>query len=447
MSKVDLIIRNGCIVNADSVFHGDIAVKNGKIIEISEAISMDTPTQMEIDALGLHILPGLIDTHVHFNEPGRTEWEGFETGSKSLAAGGVSTFFDMPLNSSPPTTTRDGFNLKQKAAEAKSIVDYRLWGGLVPENLDSLKDLHECGVIGFKAFMSNSGMDEFQHADDITLFQGMKKVAELGSILAVHAESDVITSQLANEMKNANRLSVRDYCESRPVFSEVEAVGRMIAYAEATGCKLHIVHASSGDVVKVVAEAKSRGIDVSVETCPHYLSLTIDDFEKIGPIAKCAPPLRELRHVESLWEALIKGDIDLIGSDHSPSPSSMKENQGDMFSVWGGISGAQSTLNVLLEEGYWKRNVSLEKIVEVTSTNPAKRFGLFPSKGTVSVESEADLTIIDLNKVLCLEKKDLHYRHKQSPYIGKTFRGKVMYTLVGGRIIHESGKEISRSNA
>ncbi|MFC4766452.1 allantoinase [Effusibacillus consociatus] len=437
----DLIIRNGQIVTEDGVITGDIAVLDQKIVQIGQ-ISPEMKAKLEMDATGLHVFPGLIDTHVHFNEPGRTEWEGLATGSSSLAAGGVTTFFDMPLNSSPPTTTPHGFRVKQEAADQKSILDYGLWGGLVPGNLDSLESLKECGVIGFKGFMSNSGIEEFLHVDDASLFQGMQKIAELDSIVALHAESDAITNSLAASYIAQGRRTARDYVASRPVLSEIEAVGRAATYAEITKCKLHIVHASSGEVVKRVTQAKQSGVDITVETCPHYLALNIEDLERLGGLAKCAPPLREQAHVESLWEALKSGEIDIIGSDHSPAPASMKAGSSydDIFSLWGGISGAQSTLNVMLEEGYWRRGIPLETIVRVTSTNPAKRFGLYPRKGTIAVGSDADLTLVDLEASFKLKAEDLFYRHAQSPYVGKTFRGTVLYTFLRGQVVFQKGE-------
>jgi allantoinase len=443
----DLIIRNGSIVTDEGIMKGDILVHDQKIVEIGDSAGSGKVAKLEVDATDLHIMPGLIDTHVHFNEPGRTEWEGLSTGSQSLAAGGVTTFFDMPLNSSPPTTTVNGFELKKHTAEQKSVVDFGLWGGLVPGNFGSLEDLKRAGVIGFKGFMSNSGIDEFLYVDDATLFQGMQKIAELGSIVALHAESDVITSSLAASYKKKGKVSIRDYVASRPVLSEIEAVGRAAAYAGVTGCKLHIVHASSGEVVKHISRAKQNGIDITVETCPHYLAFTVDDFEQLGGLAKCAPPLRGKEHVESLWEALATGEIDIIGSDHSPAPASMKVmKDDDIFGVWGGISGAQSTLNVMLEEGYWRRGIPLETIVRVTSANPAKRFGIYPQKGALAVGSDADLVLVDLHASFRLEKSHLYYRHAHSPYVGKTFRGKVECTFLRGSMVYQKGEMMNSAN-
>jgi allantoinase len=439
MTTYDLIIKNGNIVTAESVVRGDIAIKDGKIKEVSIGQALQGSANREIDAEGLHILPGLIDTHVHFNEPGRTEWEGLETGSRSLAAGGVTTFFDMPLNSTPPTINKENLDLKKACSDEKSIVNPRFWGGLVPENIADLKELHENGVIGFKAFMSPSGIADFNHVDDVTIFKGMKEIASLGSLLAVHAESTVICDQLAEEKQRQGKTTARDFVESRPIISEIEAVRRIISYAEATGCKLHVVHASSRKVVEVIREAKERGVDITVETCPHYLALTVKDLEEKGGLAKCCPPLRDEDEVEDLWAAVINGEINVIASDHSPAPASMKTITDNYFEGWGGISGAQSTLNIMLTEGHFKRNLPLEKIVALTATNPAKIFGL-ESKGTIAEGYDADLAIVNLEESFELEKEDLFYRHQHSPYVGMTFKGKVKSTIVNGEVVFENGE-------
>lgn len=438
MTNYDLIIRNGQIVTDESVNKGDIAVKDGKIVEVTTNQSIEGSATQEINAEGLHVFPGLIDTHVHFNEPGRTEWEGIETGSKSLAAGGVTAYFDMPLNSTPPVIDKENLANKQKLSEEKSVVNPYYWGGLVPENIDKLKELHENGVIGFKAFMSPSGIDDFNSADDETLYKGMTEIATFGSLLAVHAESTVICDQLASQKIKEGKTSARDFVESRPIISEIEAVRRVISYAEATGCKLHVVHASSRKVVQEIEEAKQRGVDASVETCAHYLSLTVKDLEEKGGLAKCCPPLRDEDEVEDLWEAVKNGEIDMIASDHSPAPASMKTITDNYFEGWGGISGAQSTLNVLLTEGYFKRNLPLEKIVTLMATNPAKRFGL-ENKGAIAKGFDADITMVDLNESFTLQNEDLFYRHQHSPYVGKTFKGKVKTTIVNGKVVFDQG--------
>jgi allantoinase len=433
----DTVILFGTVVTENDVVEADLGIHNGKIVTICKPGTIKAGSAKIIDAKGLHIFPGLIDVHVHFNEPGRDNWEGLETGSQSLAAGGITTFFDMPLNSNPPTTTKERYLEKQQLANEKSIVDYRLWGGLVPDNIENLTELHEEGAIGFKAFMSECGTDDFQYADNSTLIQGMERIAELDSILALHAESNEMINYLTEKAKKEQRLSSRDYCNSRPILSELEAVERVLRYAELTGCKLHIVHVSSKKVIDRIKEAKEQGIDVTAETCPHYLCLSIDDFEEIGPTAKCAPPLREREEVELLWQALKNGDIDIISSDHSPSPPELKTQGEHIFDVWGGIAGCQNTLHALLTEGYHKRGVSLSKIAEVTAIQPAKRFGLYPNKGSIQIGSDADLTIINLNEKFMLKAEDLKYRHKISPYVGKTFIGKTLYTFSRGVCVFE----------
>jgi allantoinase len=332
MSLYDLIIRNGQVVTANSVTQADIAVADGRITDIASAL--EGTAKEEIDAGGLHVFPGVIDAHLHFNEPGRADWEGFATGTRALAAGGTTTYFDMPLNSHPPTTDAEAFDLKLAAAQAQSLVDFGLWGGLVPGNLDRMEELVERGVVGFKAFMSNSGIDDFQAVDDLTLYEGMANAAKLGCIIAVHAENDAITGLMGRRAISEGKLTVRDYLDSRPVIAELEAIIRAILFARETGCALHIVHVSTWRGVSLVAASRLSGIDVSCETCPHYLSLTDEDVEQLGAVAKCAPPIRSQGEQEALWRHLADGSLEMVASDHSPSPPDMKTGD-DFFKIWG----------------------------------------------------------------------------------------------------------------
>ncbi|NMD69908.1 allantoinase AllB [Bacillus sp. DNRA2] len=432
MEHYDLLFKNGHIVCENEVIKADLAITAGKIVNLTVGIPEHSAKQC-FDISNLHIFPGVIDSHVHLNEPGRTEWEGITTGSRSLAAGGVTTYFDMPLNSTPPTTTVRAYLEKKQLSEQKALINFKLWGGLVPGNIDQLAGLKECGVIGFKAFMSGSGIDDFQAVDGDTLQSGMEQLAKLDMILALHAESDHINLKLTEKIIAEGRFTGKDYQESRPVSSELEAVRKVIRLAKKTDCKVHIVHASSSRVVELIERAKQEGVNITVETCPHYLVLTVEDLTRLGALAKCAPPLREANEVELLWENLKAGFIDMIGSDHSPAPLTLK--QGNLFKAWGGISGGQSTLNVLLEEGYWKHSVPLELIGRLTSTNPAKRFCLYPAKGSMKIGSDADFVIIDLQKKFTLQKAGLFYRHPHSPYVGKSFRGKILATFVLGKCV------------
>ncbi|MEP6664109.1 MAG: allantoinase AllB, partial [Verrucomicrobiota bacterium] len=287
MKELDLILRSGTIVTHDAERIADIGIVGGAIVAVEP--DLKNSSHREIDCSGLHIFPGVIDPHVHFNEPGRADWEGIETGSRALAAGGGTMFFDMPLNAHPPTCDAASFDLKLAAAKNNSLADFALWGGLVPGNLDKLEELSERGVIGFKAFMSNSGIDDFSSVDDETLREGMKRCARLGKLVAVHAESEKITSKLSRAAIAQGKTSVRDYLDSRPIAAELDAIERAIEMSRETNCSLHIVHVSSGAGVALVATAQTQGADVTCETCPHYLTLTEDDMEQLGAIAKCAP--------------------------------------------------------------------------------------------------------------------------------------------------------------
>lgn len=429
----DLIIRGATLVDVHMELTADLAVTDGKIAAVG--LSLAGEAHEIIDGTGLHVFPGLIDPHVHFNEPGRTEWEGFATGTRALAAGGVTTFFDMPLNSDPPTTTVEAFDAKMALLKEKAIVNGYLWGGLIPGNLDNLSALHERGVIGFKAFMCDSGIPEFPAADDYTLYEGMRLIAGLGSLLAVHAENDTITKQLTQNAISKGNTTIEAYLGSRPLIAEDEAIQRARIIAANTRCRLHIVHVSAYGVAPPFIGG--RNANLSWETCPHYLLLNADDLKNIGAIAKCSPPLRNETERDNLWQ-LVMTRLDIIASDHSPSPPEMK--QGDnWFKIWGGISGCQSTLPIMLTEGHHKRKMALKQIAAVTSYNAAERFGLH-SKGRLTVGADADLAIVDINAEYTLKAEDLFYRHKISPYVGMDFKGKVVRTIVRGRTVFKDGQ-------
>ena len=409
----------------------DIYIEGERIVEI--APGMSRPAKDEIDARGLYVLPGAIDVHLHFNEPGRTEWEGAATGSCALAAGGGTLFFDMPLNSTPCTVSAGEVDRKRVALENASITDFCLWGGLIPESVTRMAEMASAGVVGFKAFMCDSGLPEFPRADERTLLEGMKEAATLGLPVAVHAESDEIIRGLSRALTGRG---ARDFLASRPVVAECEAVDRALALAKDTGVKLHIVHVSSGAAVALAAEARATGVDVSIETCPHYLFFTEQDVERLGVIAKCAPPLRP--DFEDLWGAVASGQVDIIASDHSPTEPSMKK-EGDFRASWGGIAGVQSTLAVLLDRGYHARKLPLERIVSLVASKPAERFRI-SRKGSLRVGYDADLILVDLHRSFTLGVSDLQQRHKMSPYIGSPFRGTVRRTIRRGKTIFADGR-------
>ncbi|MDD9271400.1 allantoinase [Paenibacillus sp. GCM10023248] len=436
----DLVIRKGTLVLADEVRQADIGIRGGIIAALGDNLVCSEHTPV-FDAENLHILPGMIDVHVHLNEPALGHWEGFVTGSAALAAGGCTTYFDMPLNGVPPTVRLSALKLKREAAEGQSLIDYALWGGLVPGNIGHLQELAEAGVIGFKAFMScpgGEGEDIFAEVDDPTLYQGMQEISRLGLVLALHAESEEITSQRAAIALEEGRRGALDYVATRPIAAELEAVNRALGYAEKTGCKLHFVHISSAEAVEAITQAKARGMDVTVETCPHYLTLTSADLERLGPVAKCAPPLRTAEDQARLWAELTAGKLDILASDHSPCPSPMKE--GDFFEAWGGISGAQSSLELMLDEGHLRRGMTLPALSRMLSLEPAKRFGLYPRKGAIAIGADADFAVVDLNLSYTLQEKDLLYRHRHSPYAGRTFGCRVTATFCRGIRVYGLGE-------
>ncbi len=430
MSDLDLLIRGD---------ERDLAVADGRIVAVGRELG--GPAREELDARGLVVLPGVVDAHVHLNEPGRADWEGFATGTAALAAGGTTCAIDMPLNAVPPTIDGAAFDAKVAAATGVARVDVALWGGLVPGDRDRLDELAARGVVGFKAFMSASGVPEFEAADDLTLLEGMARAASLGLPVAVHAESEELTSRLARRAVAEGRVGVRDYLASRPVLAELDAIARAIAFAAETGCALHVVHVSSGRGVALVAQARARGVDVTCETCPHYLVLDADDAERLGAVAKCAPPLRGADEREGLWAALRAGDVDLVATDHSPAPAALKEGD-DFFAVWGGIAGAQTLLALLYDEGVVERGLAPAALADLLAAAPARRFGLAPAKGALEVGADADVALVDPAATWTVAREELLDRHRLSPFVGRALRGRVVRTILRGRTIALDGRTV-----
>ncbi|NGZ74447.1 allantoinase [Saccharibacillus alkalitolerans] len=437
MERFDLIVRGGSVVLPDGATKADIGIKDGKIAAI--AADLRGEAEREWNADGHHVLPGMVDVHVHFSEPGREHWEGFATGSAMMAAGGCTTFFDMPLNGIPSTVNAEALFDKARLGGEKSLVDFGLWGGLVPGNEEDLAPLAASGVIGFKAFLSTTGNKEFEAVDDMTLLSGMKKIAALGKVLALHSESAAITNWLKEEKEKAGLFGADDYLETRPIIAEVEAVERALHYSEITGCALHFVHISSAAAVSRIEEAKARGMNVTVETCPHYLLFNHDDLREKGAVAKCAPPLREQEEQRKLIALLAAGKFDMLSSDHSPCPYDMKDPKDhNLFQAWGGISGGQFTLLSALELAL-AHDIPLENVAAWTASNPAARFGLSDRKGMIEVGMDADLAIVDLNEAFTVTEGNYQAKHKQSLYIGHTFPCSVAGTIVRGNVVVRGG--------
>jgi allantoinase len=406
-----MIVRGGTVVTMRGVAVRDIAIEGDWINAVGRNLDADGE---EFDARGLHIFPGGIDSHVHFNEPGRTQWEDIAHGTSALAAGGYTTFIDMPLNNLPVTTTVEAFDMKLAAMVRSSKVDYGLWGGLVPGNLNELEGLVKRGVMGFKAFMCPSGIDEFPACDEATMRDGMQRIAELGSGLLLHAEDPAL-------LREPKGPTASDFLESRPPEAEVSAVRNAIAFAYETGCGVHFVHVSTADAAHLIRSTKAYDMDITCETCPQYLLYGEEDLERLGGLGKCAPPFRTLRDREAMWR------IPMVVSDHSPSTLALK--QGDDFrKIWGGLSGCQLTRQLLLAHD----ELDLPQIAAVTSTNIARRFGM-TNKGDIAPGFDADLWIVDLDHEDIVRREDLLYRNPFSVHEGQRIRGKTIRTLVRGK--------------
>ncbi len=429
---VDLIIWGGLLVTSEGTTQADLEVTRGVITQIGEVGA----SRKEVNAEGLHIFPGLIDAHVHFNEPGRTHWEGFASGSAALAAGGGTVFFEMPLNADPPLLTPAEFATKRAAAERSSVTDFALWGGLTPDNLGELEALAACGVVGFKAFMADSGIPKFRAVDDLSLLEGMQQAAALDLPVAVHAESENLTKALSGKIRAAGRQGIADYLASRPILAELEAIGRALLFAEETGADLHVVHVSTARGVQLVREAAARGVRATCETCPHYLYFSEADLLRRGAVLKCAPPLR----AEDERKALLGGlsDLELIASDHSPAPPELKISD-NFFGVWGGISGVQATLGVLLNLG-----VSPKEVARLTAQRPAERFNL-KNKGRLEPGFDADFSLIDLHETTKLDETTLLTRYKDGAYSGETLQGRVRATYRRGQAVFADGRIVAEA--
>ncbi|WP_269526600.1 allantoinase AllB [Coraliomargarita parva] len=412
----------------------EVGIEGGRFSDIAATVS--GPCCESIDAAGAYCLPGGVDLHVHFNEPGRTHWEGFKTGTAAAAAGGVTSLVEMPLNSIPSTTSLAALDLKLKAIEGKSYVDYGLWGGLVPGNLDELEPLADAGVCGFKAFMSPSGTDDFINSDTETLRAGMQRIARTGLRLALHAEDPAVLEPAAARL--AQRESATDWEASRPVEAEVSAVRIAIELSKETGCPITIVHVSAPEVLDVIDAAKAEGVDILCETCPHYLLLDLEDAERIGPAAKCAPPLRPHQVVDAQWAAVLAGRIDTIGSDHSPCPPEMKTGR-DFYSAWGGISGLQHGLPLLFDRVSIGAGPDMGRLVDMVSTRPAAIMGM-KGKGQLGVGADADFVLIRPSTVpRSIAAEDLLYRHRHSAYCGMTQRLEVQSSWLRGQCVFTDG--------
>ena len=439
MDKPDLIIRSRRVVTPETISPASLHIRNGVIDDLSEWDKVPAQTPL-VDAEDAVVMPGLVDAHVHVNEPGRADWEGFTTATRAAAAGGITTLVDMPLNSIPPTTTPDGFAAKLAAAQGQCWIDVAFWGGVVPGNTPELKPLLDAGVRGFKCFLIHSGVDEFPHVTEANLLEAMPELAKLNSVLLVHAELPEPIENAAEKLKGNNPKDYQTFLKSRPRASENQAVELMIRLCRETGARVHIVHHSSADVLPLLKAAKAEDLPLTVETCPHYLTFAAEEIPDGATHFKCCPPVRERENREKLWAALADGTIDMIVSDHSPCTPNLKLLEtGDFLEAWGGIAALQFSLPVMWTQ-LQKRGFGLRELTGWMSVAPAKLAGLDERKGKIAIGYDADIVIFQPEKEFKVVPEIIEFKNKLTPYEGMSLRGVVEATYVRGKRVYEQGQ-------
>ena len=434
------VVRGSRIATSKGIVPAALHLAGGRIARITDVNDIGAANPSDVfDAADLLVLPGLVDTHVHINEPGRTEWEGFATATSAAAAGGITTLIDMPLNSVPATTKASALEKKRKAADKQLRVDVGFYGGVVPGNTGDLTELWNQGVFGFKCFLTPSGVNEFHNVSASDLAQAMPMLAELRAPLLVHAEMPSVIDAAAPDLRKADPRSYALYLSSRPRDAEVEAVRLMIDLARRHGVRVHIVHVSASEVLPLLREARDAHLTVSSETCPHYLALEAEQIANGATEFKCAPPIRERSNRELLWRALQDGTLDFIASDHSPCPPALKKRDvGDFFSAWGGIASLELTLPVIWSD-MKRRGLPIELLTKWLCEGPAQLVGLHRIKGKLAPGYQADLAIVDPAQYFEVSPKTLHQKHPVTPYMGKTLHGRVRATFLRGQLVYADG--------
>jgi allantoinase len=426
------------VVLPDQIGNFAILVENEKISAIVPREKI--PAQADHTDFGdLAILPGLVDSHIHINEPGRTEWEGFRTVTRAAAAGGYTLLVDMPLNCIPSTSSVEALEMKRRAAVGHCLVDWAAWGAVVNDNNDQLLALADAGVLGYKCFLIHPGTEEFTLVNEDELRAALPHLKKSGLPLLVHAELAGPVASATEKLADADWRNYATYLASRPDEAELDAINLLIRLAEEFRTHIHIVHLSTAKALGKLRDAKQRGLPVTVETCPHYLHLAAEDISNGATLNKCAPPIRGRENREALWQALREGTIDLIATDHSPCPPNLKQlESGDFRSAWGGIASVSLALAIIWTEAH-RRGFSLTDIARWLGHQPAKLAGLDSRKGQLAAGHDADFTIFDPNTEWTVTPADLHYRHAVSPYLGERLRGKVVSTYLRGEAVFDRG--------
>jgi allantoinase len=436
------VVRSSRVVTGGAIRPAAIHVRDGRIERIAEPD--DVPAGATLDDFDqLAILPGLVDTHVHLNEPGRTEWEGFATATRAAAIGGVTTLVDMPLNSIPPTTTREAFAAKRAAAKGQCSVDVGFWGGVVPGNTGELPGLVADGVRGFKCFLVDSGVEEFGWVGEPELREAMPVLAGLGAPLLVHAEVAGPIDRATARLADADPRKYATYLASRPEHAEELAIALVTGLCRETGARTHIVHHSAASALPLLRAARAQGLPLSAETCPHYLHFTAEAIPDGATAFKCAPPIRERANREALWQALAEGVLELVASDHSPCSPALKAIEvGDFVRAWGGVAGLQLALPVMWTEA-GARGHTLVDLARWMAEHPARLAGLAGTKGTIAAGAHADLVVLDDAATFTVTPELVHHRHKVTPYAGEALRGVVHATFLRGVRVAERGHAIA----
>jgi len=432
--SVDLVVKNGTIVTPSTSFQGGIAIKDGKIASIGSNASLPYADRT-IDASNLSVLPGVIDVHVHFRDPGYTYKEDFGSGSAAAAAGGITTIFDMPNNSPPPKNV-EALRAKIDSAKAKSLVDYGLYGLLTVGSLPEIEQLARNGIIGYKCFMGET-VGKIPPPSDGEMLEQFQAVSRLGLRAAVHAENDSILQYRIGKLRSEGRVDAHAHYESRPHIVEQEAVTRAIMYAAESSCNLHIAHLSSSRGVAAIESAKRRGQNVTAETCPHYLVLDDNYYSKIGSLMKMNPSIKTADDRAALWDALRNGVVDMIATDHSPHALEEKQKP-IIFDCVSGFPGLETSIPLMLTQVNRGR-ISLNKYVQLTSENPAKAWKIFPRKGTIAIGSDADFTIVDLKARAKVDPSKFYSKAKWSPFERFEVEGLPIYTIIRGRVVMDHG--------
>ena len=432
----DLVIRSAHVISDIGDRPAAVCVSDGRIVKIA-GFDEVIPAKKDITITGA-LIPGLVDTHVHINEPGRTQWEGFESATKAAAAGGVTTVIDMPLNSIPPTTNVAALAVKKAAATGKCSVDVGFWGGSIPGNVSDLKGLHDEGVFGFKCFLLHSGVDEFPGSDLVDLTAALKELVTLDALMVVHAEDSIA---IQKSIKPSSR-SYSEFLASRPKGAENVAIAQLIEQARTIKGRVHVLHLSSGDSLALIRSAKADGVRISAETCPHYLALTAEEIADGATQYKCCPPIREKINQDELWQGLKSGVIDLIVSDHSPCTEDLKIfDIGDFQQAWGGISSLQLGISIIWTQAR-EQDVSLWQVMKWMSQKPAELAGL-ERKGAIKVGMDADFAEFDTEAQFTVEPTALFHKNQITPYQGKTLQGKIKQTWLRGELIFKDASMIN----